>query len=506
MQGRGVFAGLIAVLTLLLLLPAVVNRGALQFPDTTTYIRGVDAAVVAATGYESSWSDDAKRALAHRQASVAPIPSSAGAAGARPSLAEASAPRAPAHSFQVVLSGRSVYYGALLYLGDWLGSFWWVAMIQALVTAAAMLLAARRMADRIAAPDRLWPVLVVALVTSVGLQVALLMPDVFAPLAIIATAQIALFWRAMGRAERAFWFLLLAAAALFHSGNLLVIGLLAAGLLLWRVARRAPLRVAPIVLALLVGMAGEAAFGTAVRKMTGYPPVRPPFVAARLIADGPGRAYLARACAQGATLTLCRYRADIPDDSDSFLWASGRGSFMGMPPEDRRRVAAEERGFVLAVLADQPMAVVGTSLRNIAGQLLRWHVDDIADARLGGINRAKLPPAIRAEFDATRAAQGTFPIAYYNLLATPVTLLAMAALLALGILRRDAMPPSRRGYVAIVLAGILLNAAVCGAFSKPHDRYQSRVIWLLPLLASAALVAARRPVVVGGPAVQGRVA
>jgi len=497
MQGRGVLAGLIALLALLLLLPAAVNRGVLQFPDTTTYVRGVDAAVVAATGHSSAWSQDAKRALA-ASATAAPATTPTASSG---DMSARAAP--PAGEFPVVLSGRSVYYGALLYAADWLGSFWWVAIVQALVTATAALLAARRVAGRLNSPERLWPVLAVALVTSVGLQVALLMPDIFAPLAILASAQIALCWRAMGRGERAFWSLLLAAAALFHSGNLLVIGLLVGVLLLWRLMTRTALCLVPIALALLVGVSGEAAFGAAVRKMTGYPPVRPPFVAARLMADGPGRDYLDRACANGSTLTLCQYRDAIPEDSDSFLWASDRGSFMGMPPADRRRVAAEERGFVLAVLADQPLAVIGTSLRNIGGQLLRWQVDDIADARLGGINRDKLPPAVRAAFDSTRAAQGEFPSGYYDLLAAPVTLLALAALLALGLARRDTMPRSTRGYVAIVLTGILLNAAVCGAFSKPHDRYQSRVIWLLPLLATAVLAGSRRRVPTAAPAASG---
>jgi hypothetical protein len=30
---------------------------------------------------------------------------------------------------------------------------------------------------------------------------------------------------------------------------------------------------------------------------------------------------------------------------------------------------------------------------------------------------------------------------------------------------------------------LLVNAAVCGVLSTPHDRYQSRVIWLLPFVA-----------------------
>ena len=47
------------------------------------------------------------------------------------------------------------------------------------------------------------------------------------------------------------------------------------------------------------------------------------------------------------------------------------------------------------------------------------------------------------------------------------------------------------GLVSVVLATVLINAAVCGILSVPADRYQSRVIWLLPLLGALAL--SRRP-------------
>ena len=41
--------------------------------------------------------------------------------------------------------------------------------------------------------------------------------------------------------------------------------------------------------------------------------------------------------------------------------------------------------------------------------------------------------------------------------------------------------------VLLVLAALILNAAICGALSGVHPRYQSRVVWLLPLLAAGLL-------------------
>jgi hypothetical protein len=34
---------------------------------------------------------------------------------------------------------------------------------------------------------------------------------------------------------------------------------------------------------------------------------------------------------------------------------------------------------------------------------------------------------------------------------------------------------------------MLVNAAVTATFSSVHDRYQSRVVWLIPMLASLVL-------------------
>jgi hypothetical protein len=52
----------------------------------------------------------------------------------------------------------------------------------------------------------------------------------------------------------------------------------------------------------------------------------------------------------------------------------------------------------------------------------------------------------------------------------------------------------------VVLAGVSLNAAVLGVLSAVHDRYQSRVMWLLPLAAFVAVRALlARSRLAGGP-------
>ncbi len=58
-----------------------------------------------------------------------------------------------------------------------------------------------------------------------------------------------------------------------------------------------------------------------------------------------------------------------------------------------------------------------------------------------------------------------------------------------GLLRRRDL---RAGLIIAMLAGLLVNATVTGALSGPHDRYQSRVMFL-PVLTAMLAMSDRRP-------------
>jgi peptidoglycan/LPS O-acetylase OafA/YrhL len=45
-------------------------------------------------------------------------------------------------------------------------------------------------------------------------------------------------------------------------------------------------------------------------------------------------------------------------------------------------------------------------------------------------------------------------------------------------------------FAICVVVGILANDIVCGVLSGPYERYQVRVIWLVPMLALATLICA----------------
>jgi lipoprotein signal peptidase len=85
-----------------------------------------------------------------------------------------------------------------------------------------------------------------------------------------------------------------------------------------------------------------------------------------------------------------------------------------------------------------------------------------------------------------RQQQGKVHFGVVNAIHVPVAILAQIALIVLLVLsvrRRRWNAAILLGFIMVALLG---NAFICGALSNPHDRYQSRLIWL-PFFAVALL-------------------
>ena len=67
---------------------------------------------------------------------------------------------------------------------------------------------------------------------------------------------------------------------------------------------------------------------------------------------------------------------------------------------------------------------------------------------------------------------------------------AACGLLVPGAIRRRA---ACAGFLIAALIALPLSAAITGELSTPHDRYQSRIMWLPPFIAAVSLASLRRP-------------
>lgn len=491
---RGPAAALLAALLAALMLcwPALLNGGGFFFPDSSNYLRQADAAVVELTRWRSEWSD--------KQQLYAGLPKADAPQAPPPAAAGVSAPQAgPLHP---VLLGRSVYYGLAIFPFIVLfGSLGVVALQAALAVATIWLTLVAFGAPRSRmAAWLLGSTALLAALTSLPFFVSLLMPDVFAGFAVALAVSACAGWRRLAVAERIGLVALLTLCGMAHSSHVLLLtGLACVALAVsWRMRQNLTAGLAAMLLAAVAGLVGEQAFVFAITHKMGQPPIRPPFLTARLINDGPGLALLAARC-PAIGLEACRFRDRMPRDSDTFLWsqAPADGVFSVENHAVQRNLAKQDVAFAIAAFRHDPVAVLLSSAGKATTQLFLTKLNIFNSTGRPGSDTAfadNLPARYKAEVRASRYATGSNPVTVSRW-ANAVTAAAAAIFLACVVAGRtgERRRPDIRTAAALLLMAIAINAAVTGTLSKPHDRYNVRIIWVLQLTTLAILAARRRP-------------
>ncbi len=427
---------------------------------------------------------------------------------APPDLSDADVAQAKidAHMGHTQMASRSAVYAVFLWTLESLGTLWLVTATQALAVAWVVAALWRAALPGRARKGALVALAVVALLSPLPFFAGFAMPDIFAGVAAIAAVLLLVYPDRVGRHERAALWVLLVFAMAVHTSHVLMTvvllvvggGVMAALRLNWSAVRR---RLGGLLAAIVVAVALNSLYGLGIRFATGEPLRNQPFLTARLLADGPGRAYLRHACAAGERYTLCRFAHKPLSDSEDILWSDlpGTGVFMLSDYATRMQLEDQEGRFVLGTLAYAPGAQVVASLKNWRRQLAMVFVDDpIRDPVFYLTDpywrQTNLPGMIGRladcgpRHDRCRS-RLTVPVS--KALHGALALLALAAVAA-GFARGGGRLPRRLVAASVVLiAAVLVNAAVCGILSGPFARYQARIVWLLPLTA-VLLFAGRR--------------
>ena len=488
-SGKRRLAPFVILLTALAMLwPALVNGGPFFMADTPSYVRAAASGFFKVLGIRTGWTEEYLRLYASAGAGAASGPA---------------APSQYAGQIPVTLSGRSIFYGAFVYLSELAGTLWIVVAVQSLLAGASIWLTVeavgRTSGGRIGQPVQLLIGLGAAVLTPAAFFAGYLMPDIFGGFALLAAANLLFLWQWQSRAVRAFWFALLAYSMLVHSLNLLMVA--AVAILSFAYGRAQGLRLsgtafAGIGVCVVIAALGQAAFGQAVTAMTGAGPVRPPFLAMRLIADGPGFAYLERHCGT-EKYVYCRVLDGRKRHSDTLLWSKDPkvSLFRGLLPDEQRLSSAQQSHFVAAVFRERPLQVLGDAARNTALQLVSF---DLTGFNYSTGNRDRfrdtVPPGLFGEMTRTRAYENSMPTSAVAALSALVAALSFVLLVGF-VAANGPERRSLRGFILCLLAGIFINAALCGALSGPKSRYQMRLVWVLPVAAAAggaALLRRRR--------------
>ena len=422
---------------------------------------------------------------------------------------------------------RPVFYSLFLYPLHLQQTLWPPIMAQAVLAAWLLHLLRRVLLPNASAWASLALVALLAMLTALPFVASQLMPDVFTPLLVIAVALTALAPERLSRTEAG---LLLPVTgfmiAAHQSQVVLSLALLLVLLPLRRVLgaaaiavparRRSPLAwhpsgwrprawiwraILPLPLACLAlvsvnlighGRASLSPFGNV-------------FLLTRLIYDGPGLTALERHCPQSGW-RLCAALGRLPPTSDEFLW---RADSPLADAGGAKIVSTEAGAIILAAIRESPGAVLRGFLANAASQFARFATGDGLEPWPDTVTPTIMrdfPRAEAAAYAAARQQRADTPVqdpsSLPSLLPAPFVALHLAAasagicgavlVLIQGLRRRHIAA----GFAAAALLAVLANAAITGGLSGPHDRYQSRIVWLPLAVALLALpgLSVRQPV------------
>jgi hypothetical protein len=485
----------------ILMIPAIINGSPFVFWDTNHYLafgRLID-------------SPDPGAAIVTLQNDPALL-SSPPSAEARRILLEKAAS---------YLGARSIAYSLFLSRTIDIATMWGTAFAQCAFVTACLFAALRsvmRSAPRL--PGFLLLSAGLAAVTPLPIVATLLIPDLFTAPMVLLIAALFAGWPGLKRHQIALLAGVIGVCTLMHTSNAPIAFLtLLLGNVVLLLARRQLLQPligsALVAASLFLALVISVALTNHAEKSLGARPLQPPFLSARVIDDGPGKKYLQNHCSM-SPYVLCQFADRIlsgkrGDKGDAMMFDSIKdngGVYLVEDLSIRKRLRDENLGFVRDSIVADIRGQIFASTWNFVKLMLAFRVDHYWGHSqlthtaetwrsevgwLGGTELTRLLPNIdkcnqRPNEPCGALHLSSLRIPHYVSAILSFAFLAWHFFAKSGKRLRPSQWAAHDVFILICLGGIVANAFVCGILAGPYDRYQLRVIWLLPALAGAAIL------------------
>jgi hypothetical protein len=368
-------------------------------------------------------------------------------------------------------------------------SAWWIILAQALIVVYVL----RETCDYFIEDDRkvadlclLASVSALAMLTSLPWVVSLLMPDVFAGV-VFLSAFLLVFAGKLRLIQRTSLAAILMISVSTHM-SLLPISILfaaAAVALKFFMEPRAEFSLKPVLAWLLVPVILSAITTAALNRELGLgfrvSPSRNDFVLARLFGDGLARDFLQKNCPAPQFAVSCKYVSNLPTTQEDFLFRGLMYRDLIQHPDEMDRIV---RGTLLA----HPVKFVASSARETLHQLIVFRTgDEIRTYGAWRWNYQAVQQVFPAEFSAFQNCKEItgrlIPLANFaGALDSKIFWLSTLACIILA--WTDRFERINKLFYAAILF-LVINAAICASLSGVYDRYQSRVVWLMPFCLTA---------------------
>jgi hypothetical protein len=380
---------------------------------------------------------------------------------------------------------RSLFYSLGILPLHWNATAWPVVAFQAILTAYVLWLVVRSILSRRTVAGYLALILALSLLTSLSWYVSIVMPDITGPLLYLVFFLLVFARESLSRAERVTVGGIGCWAVTCHATHLMLAVGLCGLLTVVMVVQRRPIR---RIVQAGGEMAGILAVAAAAQLalygyLYGTPSLngeRPPYLMARMVADGTGRKYLEQHCGE-ERWAFCNRLQNLAGDADHFLWDSD-GGWGGASAEVQKEVRREEMPLVVATIRAYPREQLGKSAGAFWQQLQTIGIEDLDPSSWVAEQFDTVLQEGRAHYLASRQARNTLHIEGFTAFQIWVVRSSLVLLIAFPTLVWRRVSPRLIGLSVVVAFVVFANALVTGTMSMVDERYGSRVIWMVPFL------------------------
>jgi len=324
--------------------------------------------------------------------------------------------------------------------------------------------------------------LLLAFVTPLAFEANFVMPDIFAGLMLGALLLLSTEDRSLSGPIKTALILLAGFGFASHAGNppLAAAVVMAGALWIWRWSKENRIRrLALLAAPLFLGAAVTLLQGFVAFHEVGLGAGRYPLTLARSIDNGPGKLYLDKYCPT-KHYTVCEiFDNKVPPTIEDFLW-SEKGLRYRASAAQMRRIRAEEGEIVFHAALEHPIDQFGQLAYDVPRQIATFGLRVLHFDLRVAVTRDEVPFLERV----------AKPIGLGEILAN-LSMVAVLASLVVVATEFKRWTPKQRAVILLIAYGLFVNAFVSALFSGVSGRYQSRLIWLLPL--AVALFATFEP-------------
>jgi hypothetical protein len=390
------------------------------------------------------------------------------------------------------LSG--IGYAFFIRAVTWKTTLWLVVYAQALILNILIYLTIKvLLPDRNALKYHFPLIFVLSICSSMGWTVSQLMPDIFTPYLVLS---LFLFYTTEGRKWIAYISLsiLILISLISHMSNVSIVFLFIIVLAMLFIfhkkyrSTRKPFLIKTVYILGLVFISFFILKGLNKKYYNEYvlSPKGHIWFFARLIDTGFMQEYLNEKCDQ-ESYEICKYKDSLPDNSQTFLWDEGSVYYKtggwAQNHDEYKKIIGD-----VMVSPKYLNLFLYSGFTNFLKQMVTFKIGDgLSDQFNRGSPQYQLTiknydrNEFKNDFQQSEQIQGSLKFDTINLI--NCILIFFSLLLIVYIFYTKKLERNLHLFSYIIFCGVIFNAIVISNLSAVQNRYQSRIVWLIPFLA-----------------------